>query len=329
MGEEGGSPMSDEPKKPRMSSVAKRILTPRGRKPKVLPAPAQVPATVPRWKGPSIALALGAGGARGLAHIAVFEALDDLGITPVAIAGTSMGAIAGAAYAAGIPGRLLRQHAMSVFRDRRAVFTRLLEARVGRFLDLLGGATNPVMVDAEKILARFWPDGVPKHFEDLAVPFTAIATNVFGRDEVRLSGGDLPSAVAGSMAIPGICRPVERDGLVLIDGVAVNPVPVDAVARKAEIVIAVDLAGKPMTRSGASATSVPSPMEAMLSGFSIMEYRLMLEKFAKTPPTILLTPNVGVFGVLDFLKCNAILRAADPIRNELDQAVKRAVAHSA
>jgi NTE family protein len=283
--------------------------------PPALPAPhLALVAQRPAWRGPTVALALGAGGARGFAHIPVIEALDELGITPVAIAGTSMGAIVGAAYAAGFTGKHLRRHALEAFRDQTAVASRLVQSRVGRFLDLLGGFANPVMVDGEKLLERFWPEGMPHDFEQLRIPFTAVATNVFGRDEVRLSSGALRNAVAGSLAIPGIVRPVERDGLVLIDGVAVNPVPVDAVGRRADVVIAVDLNGAPQTREGPRATSLPNAIEAMLSGFAIMEYRLMLERFARTPPTVHLEPNVGAFGVLDFMKVSAILRAADPIR---------------
>lgn len=280
----------------------------------MLAAPAKPVARV-AWRGPSVALALGGGGARGFAHIPVLEALDELGVRPTAIAGTSIGAILGAAYASGISGRDLRQHVMAAFRDQASVAAKLVRARVGRFLDLLGGLTNPVMLDGELLLEAFWPEGMPADFSGLKIPFTAIATNVFGRDEVRLSGGAVRSAVAGSMAIPGLVKPVEREGLVLIDGVVVNPVPVDAVARKAEIVLAVDLNGAPSVRHGPRGTSVPNMTEAMLSGFAIMEYRLMLEKFAKTPPTIHLEPPVSAFGVLDFLKVQAILRAAEPVKD--------------
>lgn len=273
-------------------------------------------ATRPAPSGPTIGLALGAGGARGVAHIPVFEALDDFGVRPAAIAGTSIGAIFGAAYAAGLSGRDLRQHVGAIFRDQASVAAKLLRTRVGRFVDLFGGLGNPVMVDGQKILEAFWPQGIPETFEDLPTPFTAIATNLFARDEVQLSSGDLRSAVAGSMAIPGLIKPVERDGLVLIDGVAVNPVPVDAVTRKADIVIAIDLNGRPNLRV-ARTTALPSAYESLFAGFQIMEHRLTIERLAKSPPAIHLVPNVSAFGVLDFLRATAILRAAEPIREEL------------
>ncbi|MFI5014265.1 MAG: patatin-like phospholipase family protein, partial [Hyphomicrobiales bacterium] len=90
----------------------------------------------PARKRPTIALALGGGGARGLAHIAVLEALDEMGLEPVAIAGTSIGAIIGAAYAAGLKATRIRAHALSAFRNRTRVFASLFEARVGRLGDL-------------------------------------------------------------------------------------------------------------------------------------------------------------------------------------------------
>jgi NTE family protein len=91
-------------------------------------------ANVPR---PSVAIALGGGGARGIAHVLTLEAFDEMGIRPVAIAGTSMGAVVGAAYAAGIEGRAIRTHILRVLRNRSDVMGKLLRARVGRFADFV------------------------------------------------------------------------------------------------------------------------------------------------------------------------------------------------
>ena len=85
---------------------------------------------------PKVAIALGGGGARGIAHVLALEALDEMGICPVAIAGTSMGAIIGAAYAAGIEGRSIRTHILRVLRNRSDVMNKLLRARVGRVANL-------------------------------------------------------------------------------------------------------------------------------------------------------------------------------------------------
>src|SRR5579871_2636661 len=85
---------------------------------------------------PAIGLALGGGGARGLAHIVLLEAFDELGIRPSIIAGTSMGAIVGAAYAAGLTGREIRAHSILKLRKRSETMARLLRARVGRFAEM-------------------------------------------------------------------------------------------------------------------------------------------------------------------------------------------------
>lgn len=295
------------PKPPALPELAARIFRSGSKARTTLPA-------LRAKQVPAIGLALGSGGARGLGIIPVLEALDDLGIRPVAIAGTSIGAILGAAYAAGISGRDLRSHVLRIFRDRRRMATLLLECRVGRFVDFFGGLGNPVMVDGELLLERFWPPGMPQEFADLAIPFTAVAANMLAREEARLSSGPLISAVAASLAIPGLVRPVERDGLVLIDGFIVNPVPVDVVARRAEAVIAVDVGGGDQPQL-VRTIGIPNAYQSLYQAASIMEHQLMRAKFAATPPDIHLSPFVGGFGALDFVKAPAILRAAEPIRD--------------
>ena len=162
---------------------------------------------------PSVAIALGGGGARGLGHIVALEALDELGIAPVAISGTSIGAIIGAAYAARMEAKQIRAHALGVLRNRWEVMGRLLRARVGRFADLvLRGRGNPVLLDAEICLDLFWPESVPDFFDELPIPLHVVATDFHKCREVVLAQGALGPAVAGSMAIPGLVRPVEVDG---------------------------------------------------------------------------------------------------------------------
>src|SRR5579871_1591841 len=99
----------------------------------------------------TFALALGGGGARGLAHIAVFEALDEIGVKPVAIAGSSIGAAVGAAYAAGMSGKEIRRYAIGLAHDRPEALRRLMRARAGRLSDIFGGGFgDATRLDAEK-----------------------------------------------------------------------------------------------------------------------------------------------------------------------------------
>src|SRR3954454_20120415 len=149
--------------------------------------PARRPKPAP--KTPTFALALGAGGARGLAHIAVLEAFDELGVRPAAIAGASMGAVVGAAYAAGMPAHEIRRHVTHLLRDRASVMAALLAARVGRLTDVMSGFGNPFLLDGERFLDRLWPEAVPERFEDLRLPFWAVATDYYAREEA-LFGDD-------------------------------------------------------------------------------------------------------------------------------------------
>ncbi len=263
---------------------------------------------------PTVAIALGGGGARGLAHILALEAFDELGISPVAIAGTSMGAIVGAAYAAGMSAKELRAYAQRILRNRAEVMSKLLRARVGRFSDLVfRGRGNPVLLDGEICLDLFWPEEVPDFFENLAIPLHVIATDFYNRREIILTEGALASAVAGSMALPGLMKPVEAGGRILIDGGAVNPLPYDVLFDHADIVIAVDVTFGGRRRE----RRIPTPFESMFGAAQIMQGAITAQKLKMRPPDILVRPAVEQFAVLDFLRVAQILRAAESAKDEL------------
>jgi len=133
----------------------------------------------------SLALALGGGGARGIAHIAVIEALDEMGVRPVAIAGTSIGALIGAAYASGMSGRDMRRYVIALAHDRSEMFRRVLAARAGSFTSLFrqgfGAAT---LLDAEKLCAKFLPETIPDDFSALQIPLIVLASDLHRREPV-------------------------------------------------------------------------------------------------------------------------------------------------
>jgi NTE family protein len=263
---------------------------------------------------PRVAIALGGGGARGVAHVLALEALDELGIRPVAIAGTSMGAVVGAAYAAGIDAREIRIHILKVLRNRSDVMAKLLRARVGRFTDLvLRGRGNPILLDPEICLDLFWPEGVPARFEQLALRTIIVATDYAGRKEAAYSEGPLRPAVAGSMAIPGLFRPVAFGDAVLIDGGACNPLPYDLLFDLADIVVAVDVTfgGRGPQRQS------PSPFASMFGAAQIMQGAITAQKIKLRAPDILVRPKVEQFGVLDFFRASQILRGAESAKEEL------------
>jgi hypothetical protein len=156
----------------------------------------------------SFALALGGGGARGLAHIAVLEALDDMGQKPAAIAGTSIGALIAAAYAAGMSGREIRRFVITLAHDRAEVFRRLIATRAGTFANLFNlGFGSATLVDAEKFCQQFLPDKVPEDFGELEIPLTIIATDLYRRQQAAFSSGPLKPALAASIALPTVGAP--------------------------------------------------------------------------------------------------------------------------
>jgi len=266
-------------------------------------------------KPKSFALALGVGGARALAQVAVLEALDELELRPAWIAGSSFGALIGAAYAAGMSGRAIRRHIIALAHDRGGIFSRLIAARAAPLAQWITAPLgNPMLIDAAKFCGAFLPPAVPDTFAALNIPLKIVATDINARSEVILEAGELKPAIAASMALPGLVRPVEIGGRVLVDGAAVNPLPFDCLPGLAEIVVAVDCSGGPNETGG-----VPDPWEAMFTTLTVMGHTIVTEKLKHGGPDLVLRPNVGIFRLLDFFQASAILRAGDAIKAEVKQ----------
>lgn len=154
----------------------------------------------------TFALALGAGGARGLAHIAVIEALDDMGVAPVAIAGSSIGAVIGAAYASGMNGRAIRRHVIKLAHNRGEMLRRIMGARAVAWSEILGaGFGNPMVVDGLKLYDAFLTELMPENFSDLSIPLTVIAADLHRREAVTFSSGLLNPRSPPRWRSPGWC----------------------------------------------------------------------------------------------------------------------------
>jgi NTE family protein len=263
-----------------------------------------------------IALALGAGGARGLAHIAVLEALDDLGVRPVAIAGSSAGALIGAAYAAGMTGKDIRRYVLSLAHDRGEVLSRILAARSGGLVDLVAsGIGSAAAIDAEKFCQEFLPAVVPDEFDKLLIPLMVVASDLYRRSEVVLTSGPLKRAIGASIALPGLVRPVMIEDSVLVDGGATNPLPFDVLREHDCITVAIDVAGEPTSERH----DVPTAWESVYATVLVMAHTIISEKLKHGAPDLLIRPKVGIFRTLDFLQASAILRASEPIKAEVKE----------
>ncbi len=255
----------------------------------------------------SFALALGAGGARGLAHVAVIEALDDLGLKPTAVAGTSIGALVGACYAAGMSGKSIRRHVTDLAFNRIEVFRRLMNSRAVALSSVLTAPFgNPVLLDPDKFCAAFLPDDVPQDFDALRIPLLLVAADLRERCELVFSSGPLKPAIASSMAIPGLVRPLEFDGRVLVDGGVVDPLPFTHLRGRADVLVAVDCSGE-----RGEPGRVPGAWESVFAAITVMAQTIVAEKLKAGAPDLVLRPNVGFFGMLDFLQASAILRVAE------------------
>jgi NTE family protein len=264
----------------------------------------------------TVALALGGGGARGLAHIVVAEALDEMGVKPAAIAGTSIGAIIGAGYAAGMSGREMRRYAIHVAHNRAGVMRRMMRSRAGKLSAIFGGGLgDATRLDAELLCDQFLPDTLPEHFSELSIPLTVVASDLYRRREVVFSEGPLRRALAASISLPTIMRPVEFDGQVLVDGGATNPLPFEHLRGRADVIVAVEISG-PIS---ADKRDVPNALECLYATVLVMTHSIISEKLRHGEPDLLLRPNVGAFRALGFLQASAILRAADPVKAEIKE----------
>src|SRR3569832_2076126 len=175
---------------------------------------------------PRIGMALGGGAARGLTHIPFIEAMDELGLKPSIIAGTSIGALIGAGWANGMSGKELREHAIGVLGTMRIIAGRLWSAQIRNIGGLLQNGFN-IQLDAMRVVDAFLPSHFPDQFRALKVPFYVVATDFQSWHQAVFNTGELRPAIAGSIAIPSVFKPVRYANHVLVDGGVVNPLPLD------------------------------------------------------------------------------------------------------
>lgn len=274
-----------------------------------------------RRREPSFGVAFGGGGARGLAHIHVIEALDELGIRPAAIAGSSIGAIMGAGMASGMKGSEIRDYARSILGRRSEVAARMWRARPGSFSEMVSGGMGLTQFNVERILRSFLPDAIPDSFEQLAIPLRVTATDFYAQSLVVFDSGDLYTAIAASAAIPAVFRPVRHEGRYLVDGGIFNPVPFDLLEGRADILIAIDVVGSPSDVPGRK----PNSLDLVFGSSQIMMQSIIALKLQRSRPQIMLRPPVSHFRALDFLKVERVMSETVSIKDELKQAVEDAV----
>jgi len=267
---------------------------------------------------PLVGLALGSGSARGWAHVGVIRALEQAGIRPDLVCGTSIGALVGAAYAAGELERLEQWVLGLGFKD------------VVAFMDV---SLSSGLLKGERLMDFFRRNFVDRPVEELAMPFAAVATSLRTGAEVWLRHGSTLDAMRASIALPGLFAPALRERSVLVDGGLVNPVPVSlARAMGADVVIAVDLGsdilGRPrrahppfeapagevgewirklqgnlgalIPAHSPDEPKMPSMLDVLTTSINIMQVRISRSRMAGEPPDLVVAPRLAHFGLLDF-----------------------------
>lgn len=305
----------------------------------------------PKAGTPRIGLALGGGAARGWAHIGILRTLEKAGIRPDVIAGTSMGALAGGAWAAN---RLdqLEDFARSMTKRRMFGF---LDWRIGGNGLISGGRLA-------KLLELNFGEAL---IEDLSVKYAAIATELSSGHEIWLTRGNLIQAMRASYALPGIFTPIRLGGRWLVDGALVNPIPVSAArALGARVVIAVNLhsdvfgKGTVIQDTGPSVDDEP-PLPApatkprnlfgnvfglprrrmqtpsdgprgissvMMDAFNITQDRISRSRLAGDPPDVMISPKLGHVGLFEFYRAEESIRAGEEAAERALAGVAEAVA---
>jgi NTE family protein len=283
----------------------------------------------PEHRKPKVALALGSGAARGWAHIGVIDELKALGIEPEIVAGSSIGALVGAAYAAD---QLERLEHWTLELDWRGIL---------KYLDpsLMGGG----LIEGEKLSALVAQYVEDLHFEELPRRLGVVATDLESGREIWFREGPVMEAVRASIGLPGVFTPISHEGRWLVDGGLSNPVPVSLCrAMGADLVIAVNLNGdilgrhfrreskrteavagtggedlwnrlagqlkntissrKDMllTRLLGEDRSHPGLYEVLASALNIMQDRLTRSRMAGDPPDIILTPRLSHLGLMEY-----------------------------
>jgi len=252
-----------------------------------------------------IGLALGAGGARGLAHIGVLKVLERNNIPIDFISGTSIGSIIGALYAA--------------IRNANELEKIITTADWRLFLSLLDPSLTQGFLRGEKIkkfLTKFL--GEKSTFKDLKIPLTAVATDLLTGKSVIMNKGDLIEAIMASSAVPLIFQPIKKDGKSLVDGSLSMPVPIQPLKRSgAEIVIAVNLDDDYFSHKKEKL----SLGETAFQTIKLLRYQLA-ERDSRSADVVI-TPTVGQINGYDFLVGNKIITVGEKATQKILPKIKK------
>ncbi|MGM0677564.1 MAG: patatin-like phospholipase family protein [Pseudomonadota bacterium] len=279
-------------------------------------------------EGPRIGLALGSGGARGVAHVLVFELLEELGLRPHQIAGTSIGAIMGSLYASSMSASQVRDVMEQLILDDEDNnwFENLFNGSWTHWIDFIepfGGKGG--LLRSKAFVEHLAKATGVNAFEELKIPLKVVATDYWDRSPAVFEAGPLWPAIQASMAMPGLFHPVAHDGRVLVDGGLTNPVPYDLLLDDCDLVIAVNVLGTRQPDDDGE-MDTPSYFDNSFNTFQIMQFSILQEKLRHRPPDFLVTPKIHGVRVMEFNRYEDILEQSRPAIESLREDLKARLA---
>jgi NTE family protein len=264
---------------------------------------------------PTIGISLGAGGARGIAHLLMIEALDELGVKPSVISGSSIGAVVGAFYAAGFSAKEMRGILDQLINPKSdSVFDFLLKSDIVKLFTMF----DPQFIKSGFIKGEKFQNYMKLHlqvsrFEELKIPLKIVATDYWKKEAVVFEKGDLIQPIKASYSLPGLFTPVKIKNRILIDGGAVNPLPFDLIMDKCDITIAIDVtAFKAQNES-----EIPPTFDSVFTTYQTMQNSIIKERLKFLRPDIYIRPEIFDVRVFDFVKADLIFKQAQAAKDEL------------
>ncbi|MDY0082356.1 MAG: patatin-like phospholipase family protein [Ignavibacteriaceae bacterium] len=262
-----------------------------------------------------VGIAFGAGGARGIAYLLMIEALDELGVKPSIISGSSIGAVVGAFYAAGFSSKEMKEILNQLINPKSdSVFTFLLKSDIVKMFTLFDPQfIRSGFIKGEKFQNYMKTNLKCSRFEELKTPLKIVATDYWKKEEVVFDKGDLLNPIKASYSLPGLFTPVKIKNRILIDGGAVNPLPYDLIKDKCDITIAIDVTAL-INKNG---DELPTTFDSVFTTYQTMQNSIIKERLKFLKPDIYIRPEIYDVRVFDFLKADSIFHQAEPAKEEL------------
>jgi NTE family protein len=262
-----------------------------------------------------IGIAFGAGGARGIAHLLMIEALEELGVKPSIISGSSIGSVVGAFYAAGFSSKEMKEILDQLINPKSdSVFDFLLKSDIVKLFSMF----DPQFIKSGFIKGDKFQKYMETHlkvskFEELKVPLKIVATDYWKKEEVVFDKGELIQPIKASYSLPGLFTPVKIKNKILIDGGAVNPLPFDLIKNHCDITIAIDVTAV----KAQSDKDIPPTFDSIFTTYQTMQNSIIKERLKFLKPDIYIKPEIYDVRVFDFVKADSIFEQAKPAKQEL------------